>query len=319
MLSTVGYQKSMVDISVVIPVYRSYDSLRELHQRLTKVLITQGLNFEILFVEDCGGDNSWELIQVLADEDSRVRGLRMSRNYGQHNALLAGIRSAQGKLIATIDDDLQNPPEELPKLLSKINEGYDVVYGTPQREQHGLFRDIASKITKFALKSAMGAETARYVSAFRIFHTELRGAFAEYKSPWVNLDVLLTWATSKFIAVPVYHEVRKYGKSSYTVQMLMQHAINMMTGFSTLPLKIASFIGFLFSLFGFLVLVYVILRYVIDGSPVPGFTFLVSIIALFSGAQLVALGIIGEYLARMHQRTMERPAYLLREITRLRD
>ena len=122
MLSTTGYQKSMVDISVVIPVYRSYDSLRELHQRLTNVLIAQGLNFEIMFVEDCGGDNSWELIQTLAAEDSRVSGLRMSRNYGQHNALLAGIRAAKGNLIATIDDDLQHPPEELIKLLSKIDE-----------------------------------------------------------------------------------------------------------------------------------------------------------------------------------------------------
>ncbi|MEI7788840.1 MAG: glycosyltransferase family 2 protein [Chlorobiaceae bacterium] len=308
----------MIDISVIIPVYRSYDSLRELHQRLTTVMLTQGLNFEILFVEDCGGDNSWKLIQTLADKDSRVRGLRMSRNYGQHNALLAGIRAAQGQLIATIDDDLQNPPEELPKLLSKISEGYDVVYGSPEQEQHGIFRNMASKITKIALQGAMGAATARYVSAFRLFRTELSGAFAEYKSPSVNIDVLLTWATTKFVAVPVNHEVRKFGESGYTVQKLMQHAINMMTGFSTLPLKIASFIGFLFSLFGFIVLTYVIIHYLIDGSPVPGFPFLASIISLFSGAQLVALGIIGEYLARMHQRTMERPAYLLREITKSR-
>ena len=319
MLSTTGYQKSMVDISVVIPVYRSYDSLRELHQRLTNVLIAQGLNFEIMFVEDCGGDNSWELIQTLAAEDSRVSGLRMSRNYGQHNALLAGIRAAKGNLIATIDDDLQHPPEELIKLLSKIDEGYDVVYGFPQKEQHGLLRDVASQITKMALQGAMGSETARFVSAFRVFRTELRGAFAEYKSPTVNLDVLLTWATTAFIAIPVRHETRKYGESGYTTGKLMQHAMNMMTGFSTMPLKLASFIGFIFALFGLFVLAYVILRYFFVGSAVPGFPFLASVIAVFSGAQLLALGIIGEYLARMHQRTMERPAYLLRETTPFRN
>lgn len=309
----------MIDVSVIIPVYRSQDSLKELHQRLTSVLIAENLSFEIIFVEDCGGDNSWEVIQALASEDERVRGLRMSRNYGQHNALLAGIRAAQGNLIATIDDDLQNPPEELIKLLSKIKEGYDVVYGFPQKEHHGLLRDMASQITKMALQGAMGAETARFVSAFRVFRTELRGAFVEYKSPTVNLDVLLTWATTAFIAIPVRHESRKFGESGYTTGKLMQHAMNMMTGFSTMPLKLASFIGFVFALFGLFVLAYVILRYLFVGSAVPGFPFLASVIAVFSGAQLLALGIIGEYLARMHQRTMERPAYLLRETTPFRN
>lgn len=299
----------MIDISVVIPVYRSQDSLRELHQRLTTVLEAQKLSFEIVFVEDCGGDNSWEVIQELAVEDVRVIGLSMSRNYGQHNALLAGIRAANGLMIATLDDDLQHPPEELPNILSKLYEGYDVVYGSPLTEQHGIFRDMASQITKIALQNAMGAETARYVSAFRVFRTELRDAFNEYKSPTVNLDVLLTWGTTRFIAIPVKHESRKYGESGYTTRKLIQHAMNMMTGFSTMPLKLASFIGFLFAFFGIFVLVYILLRYLFIGSVVPGFPFLASVIALFSGAQLLALGIIGEYLARMHQRTMERPIY----------
>lgn len=309
----------MIDISIIIPVYRSQASLQELYQRLKNTLTSQSLSFEILFVEDCGGDNSWDIIQALAFEDGRVHGLRMSRNYGQHNALLAGIRAAKGRLIATLDDDLQHPPEELPKLLGKIREGYDVVYGPPEKEQHGFIRDIASQITKMALQNAMGAETARHVSAFRVIHSDLRGAFDEYKSPSVNIDVLLTWATTHFSAIPVRHEMRKYGKSNYTTRKLMQHAMNMMTGFSTMPLKIASVIGFLFAVFGVCVLGFVLMRYLIVGGTVPGFPFLASIIALFSGAQLLALGIIGEYLARMHQRTMERPAYLLRETTRSRN
>jgi undecaprenyl-phosphate 4-deoxy-4-formamido-L-arabinose transferase len=307
------------DLSVVVPVYRSQESLRELHQRLVATLTGLDISFEILFVEDCGGDNSWDVIQELAAEDERVRGFHLSRNYGQHNALLAGVRAAKGELIVTLDDDLQHPPEELPKLLTKIMEGYDVVYGPPQREQHGFFRDMASQITKMALQSAMGAETARHVSAFRVFRTQLRGAFDEYRSPSVNLDVLLTWATTRFTALPVRHEARKYGESSYTTRKLLRHAINMMTGFSTIPLQLASVIGFLFALFGMLVLAYVVLHYFFQGGAVPGFPFLASIIALFSGAQLLALGIIGEYLARIHQRTMERPAYLLRETTKPRN
>jgi undecaprenyl-phosphate 4-deoxy-4-formamido-L-arabinose transferase len=300
-------------LSIVIPVYRAEETLRELYRRLVAVLETERIEFEILFVEDCGGDRSWEVIQALANDDPRVRGLRMSRNYGQHSALLCGIRAARYEFVVTLDDDLQNPPEEIPKLLAKLAEGHDMVYGTREQERHGLLRDMASRITKWALQSAMGAETARNVSAMRAFRTELREAFANYRSPTVNLDVLLTWATTRFGAVRVRHEERQVGESGYNLRKLITHAVNMMTGFSTLPLQIASIMGFLFAMFGFLILGYVLVRFLLDGSSVPGFPFLASIIAIFSGVQLFALGIIGEYLARMHFRTMDRPPYLVRE------
>lgn len=303
----------MSSLSIVIPVYRAEETLRELYRRLVAVLVTEGVDYEILFVEDCGGDRSWEVIQALANDDTRVRGIRMSRNYGQHSALLCGIRAARNEVVVTLDDDLQNPPEEIPKLLAKLAEGYDMVYGTREQERHGLLRDMASRITKWALQSAMGAETARNVSAMRAFRTELREAFANYRSPTVNLDVLLTWATTRFGAVRVRHEERQVGESGYNLRKLITHAVNMMTGFSTLPLQIASIMGFLFALFGFLILGYVLVRFLLDGSSVPGFPFLASIIAIFSGVQLFALGIIGEYLARMHFRTMDRPPYLVRE------
>ncbi len=303
----------MSSLSIVIPVYRAEETLRELYRRLVAVLETERIEFEILFVEDCGGDRSWEVIQALANDDPRVRGLRMSRNYGQHSALLCGIRAARYEFVVTLDDDLQNPPEEIPKLLAKLAEGHDMVYGTREQERHGLLRDMASRITKWALQSAMGAETARNVSAMRAFRTELREAFANYRSPTVNLDVLLTWATTRFGAVRVRHEERQVGESGYNLRKLITHAVNMMTGFSTLPLQIASIMGFLFAMFGFLILGYVLVRFLLDGSSVPGFPFLASIIAIFSGVQLFALGIIGEYLARMHFRTMDRPPYLVRE------
>lgn len=300
-------------ISFVIPVYRSAESLPELHDRLTAVFGSLAGGFELIFIEDCGGDCSWEVIRSLAAKDQRVRGLRMSRNYGQHNALLCGIREALGEIIVTLDDDLQHPPEELHKLLSKLNDGFDVVYGPPEQEQHGLLRDLASKITKFALEGAMGTANARQVSALRVFRTSLREAFADYRSPTVNIDVLLTWGTTSFTAVQVKHEPRKFGESGYTVKKLMGHALNMMTGFSTRPLQLASLMGFSFGIFGVIILAYVLAQWLIVGSAVPGFAFLASIITIFSGAQLLALGVIGEYLARMHFRTMERPPYLIRE------
>jgi len=304
-----------VRLSVVIPVYRSQATLPELYRRLVAVLESLEPSFEIVLVEDCGGDNSWGVIQELARKDGRVRGIKLARNYGQHNAILCGIRAAKGEFIVTIDDDLQNPPEEIHKLLSRLNEGYDVVYGSPQFETHGFFRDMASRVTKLALQGAMGVESASKASAFRIFRTRLRDAFDAYRSPAVNLDVLLTWGTTRFSSVEVRQDGRTVGDSGYGLKKLITHAINMMTGFSVLPLQVASVLGLVFGCLGFLVLAFVVGRYFLEGNAVPGFPFIASIIAIFSGVQLFALGIIGEYLARMHFRSMERPPYCAQATT----
>ena len=225
---------------------------------------------------------------------------------------MCGIQAARYEITVTMDDDLQHPPEEIPKLIAKLAEGYDVVYGTPEQEQHGFLRDVASRITKLALQTAMGAKTARNVSAFRAFRTQLRKAFAAYRGPFVSIDVLLTWGTTRFAALAVAHAPRPAGISNYTFFKLVTHALNMMTGFSTFPLQVASLLGFAFTVFGMGVLAFVLGRYLINGGSVPGFAFLASTIAIFSGAQLFALGIIGEYLARMHFRMMDRPIYTIR-------
>lgn len=266
---------------------------------------------ELIIINDGSRDGSWEAIRRLAETYPWIRGVNLMRNYGQHNALLCGIRLARHGVIVTMDDDLQHPPEEVHKLLEKLDEGYDVVYGTPQKQQHGLWRDMASRATKMALQSSMGAETARNASAFRAFRTRVRDAFADYRSPFVSIDVLLTWGTTRFTHILVRHDPRKSGVSNYTFRKLLSHAINMATGFSTLPLQLASLVGFTFTLFGLAMLIYIIVRYVIEGGSVPGFPFLASAIAIFSGAQLFALGIMGEYLARMHFRMMERPTYVV--------
>jgi glycosyltransferase involved in cell wall biosynthesis len=270
-------------------------------------------------VEDCGRDESWSIICELACQFPNITGIKLSRNYGQHNALLCGIRAAKGNVIVTMDDDLQHPPEELPKLLEKLSEGFDVVYGAPEKEPHGFLRGLASQITKLVLQKSMGAETARQISALRAFKAKLSDAFEDYRNPSVNIDVMLTWVTTNFSVVKVRHEQRKSGVSGYTMRMLIRHAFNMMTGFSALPLQMASITGFVFALFGFLVLAYVLIRYFAIGAVVPGFAFLASIIAVFSGAQLLAIGVIGEYLARIHFRTMERPPFIVRERTSERD
>ena len=204
--------RAPLEISAVVPVYRSAAILPELYRRLTDALGALADRHEIILVEDCGGDDSWSVIEGLAARDDCVRGIRMSRNYGQHNALLCGIRAARYPIIVTLDDDLQNPPEEIHKLIAALDDGADVVYGTPENEQHGFLRDQSSRITKLALQSAMGAETARNVSAFRAFRTRLRDAFATYRGPYVSIDVLLTWGTTRFSHVTVRHEPRAIGR-----------------------------------------------------------------------------------------------------------
>ena len=257
--------------------------------------------------------NSWKIIKNLIKRDKRIKGIKLSKNYGQHNALLCGIRAAKYDVILTMDDDLQNPVSEIPVLINKLNEGYDVVYGYPKKGQHGLFRNLASRITKRALQGAMGVKTARNVSAFRVFKTNLREAFVDFNNPNISIDVLLTWATTNFTTVKVKHAARAAGESNYTFKKLIVHALNLMTGFSALPLHIASALGIIFTLFGFGILAWVGGQYFLYGTDVPGFTFLASIIAIFSGAQLFVLGIFGEYLARIHFRSLNRPTYLVRE------
>jgi undecaprenyl-phosphate 4-deoxy-4-formamido-L-arabinose transferase len=301
--------------SVVVPVYNSGPTLPDLVSRLAAVLPALGPDWELILINDGSRDQSWEVVSRLAEEHAWVRGINLMRNYGQHNALLCGIRAARHEVVVTMDDDLQHPPEELPKLLAKLAEGHDVVYGRPLQEQHGVWRDLASYLTKLALQRALGAGDARHVSAFRVFRTHIREAFANYHSPFVSIDYLLTWGATRFAWVAVQHAPRRAGVSNYTFRMLLLHALNVITSFSTWPLQLASLIGFAFTVFGFGVLAYVIGRYVIEGGSVPGFPFLASMIAIFSGAQLFALGVMGEYLARIFTHSLGRPTYTVRGTT----
>jgi glycosyltransferase involved in cell wall biosynthesis len=304
-------------ISVVIPVYNAAATLPALIGRLRAVLQSLAVPCEIVLVNDGSRDSSWATIEALARRYPDITGIDLMRNYGQHNALLCGIRHTRFDVIVTMDDDSQQPPEEIPRLLGRLDEGYDVVYGTPVQEQHGFWRNVSSRVTKTALGAAMSADVAPMVSAFRAFRASVKPAFAEYRSPLLSIDVLLTWATTNFASVDVRREPRRDGVSNYRFRSLVRHALNMMTGYSVRPLQVATMVGFVFTLFGLLVLAFVLGRYVVSGTTVAGFPFLASIIAIFSGAQLFALGIIGEYLGRMHLRTMERPAYIVRVATSL--
>jgi glycosyltransferase involved in cell wall biosynthesis len=308
----------MPTLSIVVPVFQADNTLRILYDRLIKTVPDLCKDFELIFIEDGGRGRSWAVIEELASRDSRVRGIQLSRNYGQHNALLCGIRAARFEIIVTMDDDLQNPPEEIPKMLNVLLESdYDVVYGTAEHAQHGMMRNLATLTTKLALRTVMDRRIVRHVSAFRIFRSSIAAAFRNYEGPSVSIDVLLTWGTSRFGGLYVRQEPRRSGASGYTLRKLIGYTLNLVTGLTPLPLRLASVVGLVASFVGFGTLCYVLILYCMRGDTVPGFPFLASIVALFSGAQLFAIGIIGEYLARMHFRTMQMPSYFVRAETRV--
>ncbi len=303
-------------LSVVIPAYRSPGTLGRVCEELQRHVAPLVAAFEVIFVDDGSGDGTWASIQRLAATRSWVRGLTLLRNYGQHNALLAGLRQARLPLILTIDDDLQNPPDQVPTLLAALTDDVDLVYGTPMEEPQSRWRNLASTATKRAMATALGPDVFPRPSAFRLFRRELVSAADTVNDPYISIDVLLSWATSRIIDVPVQFRARDAGRSGYTVRKLVRHALNMITGYSTRPLQWVSAFGLLIALVGFALLALVVVSYLLNGRQVAGFTFLAAALCLFSGVQLLSLGGVGEYIGRMHFRTMGKPPYVVRAMTR---
>jgi glycosyltransferase involved in cell wall biosynthesis len=300
----------MSNISVVIPVYGGSQTLPFLVERLGKALPEIADSYEVLLVNDGSPDNSWAVIDGLVKEHAWVRGINLMRNYGQHNATLCGARAARHEITITMDQDLQHPPEEIHALLSKLNEGFDVVYGSPRKLPQGFLRNLLTANIKRLLANVMGVPSVRNISAFRIFRTKLRESFSNFQSPSLTLDVLLSWGTTRFTSIQI--DIPPAETSNYSFSALVKAAMLILTGYSTMPLRLASWVGFLMTLFGIGVFIYVLAIYFIHGS-LPGFPFLASIISLFSGAQLFTLGIFGEYLARIFDRSMDRPPYVVDE------
>ena len=300
-------------VSVVIPVYNSASTLNVLVSQICATL--QEISFEILLVDDHSNDNSWSIVRKLARENSHVLGIRLATNSGQHAALLAGVRNASSPIIVTADDDLQNPPEEIHKLLDALVPGVDVVYGVSSEVKQNFYRRAGSKLVGKFFASALQFNSAVSMSSFRAFRTALREGFNTALGPNVSLDALLTWSTTRFTVVEVKHDERKVGNSNYTFRKLVRFMIDMTTGYSALPLRLASALGFLTIAFGAVLLAYVIGRPILTGERVQGFPMLASTIIIFSGVQIFLLGILGEYIGRMHFRVMNKPTYIVAETT----
>lgn len=300
-------------LSVVIPCYRSGPTLPPLVERLVDVLPTISTAHEVILVVDGPIDDTYAVARRLEREHPGVvKAVLMRRNYGQHNALIAGLSRASYDVTVTMDDDLQHRPEEIHKLLAPLEDPLvDLVYGVADEEEHGLLRSFASRTVKAALATA-GVPNAKDVSAFRAFRTDLREGFSHVADPFASLDVFLSWTTTSIQSVPVRMEQRQEGESGYSFSSLVRHAMNMVTGYSTFPLKMVTRIGIGAALFGFALALYVLVQHFRGEIRVAGFTTLASLLSILSGLIMLSIGVLGEYLGRLHFRSMARPTYIVR-------
>ncbi|SEK22309.1 glycosyltransferase family 2 protein [Nonomuraea pusilla] len=303
-----------MSVSVVIPCYRSAQTLPALVSRLLATLDAAAVRHEVVLVVDGSPDDTWATAAGLARRFPEVRAIHLSRNYGQHNALIAGIREAAFDVVVTMDDDLQHPPEQIPLLLAALEgDRLDLVYGIPHEEEHGVLRSLASRSVKACMSGALGIRTARTISAFRAFRTRLRDGFTALSGPHASIDVALSWVAARIGSVHVHMDERRHGRSNYTARLLFRHAFNMLLGYSSAPLRAASYLGFLAGLVGLLLAAVVLWRFATGDTTVAGFTSIASMVALFSSAQLISIGVLGEYVGRVHAHGMGRPTYVVRE------
>ncbi|MDP3891506.1 glycosyltransferase family 2 protein [Nocardioides sp.] len=300
-------------VSVVVPCYQSSQTLQPLVEQLLDARPTATDEFEIVLVVDGSPDATWDVARDLAERHGPVRGIHLSRNYGQHNAIVAGIREARHPVVVTMDDDLQHRPGEVPRLLAALTPDLDLVYGVPVAEEHTFWRSFASRFVKHLIARGLGITSATSISAFRAFRTRLRDGFAELAGPHASVDVALSWATTRIGSVPVEMDARAEGRSNYSFRMLLRHASNMLLGYSTAPLRLVGYLGFLCAALGTVLLGVVLWQYFTGSTTVQGFTTLASMVAVFSGAQMLAIGVLGEYLGRVHINSVGQPTYVVAE------
>lgn len=286
-----------MDVTALVPVYNSQETVSELVGELRSVLESAADAFEIILVDDGSLDGSWSVIVSEAQRFDDVRGYRLARNMGQPSALLCGIREARMEVVVTIDDDLQQPPSQIPIMLQAIEQGADVVYGISARSRHSRSRNLATWLVKFALEHVFRVPRARQVTSFRAFRTSLRDDFDLTPPPMFSIDGLLAGATNRFEGVVVQHE-RRERASRYTFGKLANHTMSLIAGSSSSPLLFASVSGSALAAIGVLLAVVIIASQV----ALVGWSWqwlLVAAWAFTSGLVLMSLGVIGSYLARL--------------------
>ncbi len=301
-------------ISIVIPVYNGGQSIGKLVDEL--ILQLSPLHtIEIVLVNDCSKDNSEEVCICLAKKYTRqVSFYSLAINSGEHNAVMAGLNNATGDFAVIMDDDFQNPVSEVAKLISYMtNNEYDVVYTFYANKKHSLFRNIGSRFNDRVANLMLKKPRNLYLSSFKIINRFLINEIIKYNLPFTYIDGLILRTTSNIGKLEVTHHARKIGKSNYNFVKLISLWLNMFTNFSVLPLRMATIMGFIFSTFGFAIGIYAFIERIYNPNLPRGYTSLIVVISVFSGIQLIAVGMVGEYLGRVFMVQNKKPQYTIRK------
>lgn len=303
-----------VEITIVIPVFNSAPMLPTLQARLEAVLTGLGKSFEVIYVDDGSQDQSWGILrQLQARDPGRIVAIQLMRNYGQHNALMCGFRAARGQYTVTMDDDLQHPPEEIPKLFAAIVDAdLDLIYGAYDQKQHSIVKNAASWLVNQFYRLVFQSPVT--MTSFRIVRRELLEAVLSYSLNFTFVDGLLAWNTRRIGEVQVSHRPRAQGRSGYRFGKLLSLALNLFTNFSLLPLQLASLCGVCAAIGGFAVGFYYFIQYLTSSITVPGYASTIVSILVLGGLQLLGLGIMGEYVGRLHLNVNRKPQYGIRQI-----
>lgn len=302
-----------IEVTVVIPVYNSERTIGQLIELMQEELEGK-YSYNFVLVNDGSSDRSYWICRELAEQDRRVKFISFFKNFGQLSAIIAGLQEADGEIVVVMDDDLQNPPHEVHKLISAIQQGYDFVFGIPKKMKQSLWRCIGSYISVKMAEIVFGKPKGLYASSYYALHQKVVQEVIKYDGPFPYISGLIVRITKNGCNIPVEHNSRKYGKSGYDFKKLFMLWLNGLTNFSVLPLRIATFVGVASATVGFLYLLLIIIHKLLTPNLItPGWTSVVGFLLLFSGIQLFALGLLGEYVGRIFLLLNKTPQYTVRE------
>lgn len=308
-------ENTIEKISFVIPCYCSEKTIRNVVREIeTTMEELKQYKFEIILVNDCSPDSTFQVIESLSRERDNIIGINLAKNFGQHSALMAGFHYVNGDLVICLDDDGQTPANETDKLISKIQQGYDVVYASYNHKEHSLYRNIGSHINDWMTTSLLEKPPALKVTSFFAAKRYIIDKILEYKNSYPYVIGLVLRTTKSIANVPVTHRKREEGTSGYNFRKLFALWFNGFTAFSVKPLRIATLAGTLFAFLGFIYLLYIIIRKVVDPNILLGWSSMMAMLLLIGGIVMLMLGIIGEYIGRIYISINNSPQYVVKEI-----